>query len=55
MTNTVEFTEWSELPNHESCYKPIKAPYTYTTGFLRDFLNEDVVEKLIRHEALTST
>ena len=55
MTNTVEFTEWSELLNHESCYKPIKAPYTYITGFLRDFLNEDVVEKLIRHEALTST
>ena len=45
MTNTVEFTEWSELPNH-------------ATNLLRHhiyYLNEDVVEKLIRHEALTST
>ena len=49
MTNTVEFTEWSELLNHAT-------NGTVYARILREFLNEDVVEKLIRHEAyLTST
>ena len=48
MTNTVEFTEWSELPNHATNLLRHHILYVY-------YLNEDVVEKLIRHEALTST
>ena len=43
MTNTVEFTEWSELLNH--------ATNLLRRLILREFLNEDVVEMLIRHEA----